>query len=137
MRLIGHLHLRPLIDPKLLDLKLAEFNGGINVIFDRVNQNLNLAMLNNGIVRSRISVLLMVARNEVRRIASGIRQRHFQADDAPSLGELDSLAGSAIRESVALLVVSQDAFEECVELRTHNARMWRWFKKQIIRGAAK
>ena len=114
-------------DQQLLDLKLAEFNGGINVIFDRVNQNLNLAMLNNGIVRSRISVLLMVARNEVRRIASGIRQRHFQADDAPSLGELDSLAGSAIRESVALLVVSQDAFEECVELRTHQARMWRWF----------
>jgi len=114
-------------DHQLLDLKLAEFNGGVNVLFDSVNQNLNLAMLNNGQVRSRLSVLLNVVRNEVRRIDSGIRQRHFQTDDAPSIGELDSQAGTAIRETVSLLVTCQDAFEETVELRTHQARLWRWF----------
>ena len=108
-----------------LDLELAEFNGGLNVLFDRVQQHLMLSMQRNPELGSRIRVLLSVGQSSVRRIEAGIRLRHFQSEDAPSLGEIDSLAATAVRETLALLGASQDAFDDVVEQRTARAQFWR------------
>lgn len=112
-------------EQQLLDLELAEFNGGLKVLFRRAQQRLNLAMQkeekNSGRLRGAVSAVDYA----VRRIESGIRLRHFKSEVAPSLGEIDSLAVAAIRDTLALHAACQDAFEETVEERTQQARLSR------------
>ncbi|MBS0201958.1 MAG: PAS domain-containing protein [Planctomycetes bacterium] len=113
--------------PIRLDLELAEFNGGLNVLFGRVQQHLNLSMQRNPEVGGRVRGLLSVGQASVRRIETGIRRRHLHSEDAPSLGEIDSQTAAAIRETVALLNACQDAFDEVVEQRTSQAQAWRLY----------
>jgi len=108
-----------------LDLELAEFTGGLNVLFDRVKQHLGLSMRHNPESGARLRGLLSVCQTSVMRIESGIRRRHFQSEDAPSLGEIDSQTASSVRETISLLSACQDSFEDVVEQRMEQAQVWR------------
>ncbi len=107
------------------DLELAEFHGGLNVLFDRVQQNLGLSSQLNPDEALRLRGVLSVGQESMRQIESGIRQRQFQSEEAPSLGEIDSRAAASIRDTLSLLEASQDAFEDVVETRTERARTWK------------
>ncbi len=109
----------------LLDLELAEFNGGLNVLFERVQQRLSQSMQHNLQVENRLRRLLSVGQQSVRRVELGIRLHHFESEDAPLLSEIDSQTAHAIRETLSLLDATQDAFDNVVESRTRLARFWR------------
>ena len=111
--------------PVRLDLDLAESNGALGVLYRRVYQQISLASQRNLDVAAKLRGLLTVAKSSVRQIEFGIRLRHFQSDDAPSLGEIDSLAAASIRDTMTLLHATQDVFDEVVERRADEARFWR------------
>lgn len=108
-----------------VDFELAEFNGGLNALFTRVQEHLKLSIQQNPAVADRLRRSLSNCEISVRQIESGIRLRHFHVEEAPSLGEVDSLAANAIRDGLALLNVCQEAFDEVAEHRTQVAQYWR------------
>lgn len=108
-----------------LDLKLAESAGGLNVLMDRVEQHLTLCMARSPETAARLRGSLSVSQSSVRRIEAAIRLRLVGDVEAPSLGEIDSLAAAAVRESLALLETTQDVLDEVVEIRTEQAQVWR------------
>jgi len=109
----------------LLDLKLAEQIGGLNVLFDRVQQHLNLCMARNPETVSRLRGSLAIAESSVRRIEAAIHRRLVGDEEAPSLGEIDSLTAAAVRETLGLMETSQDVIDDVMEQRIAQDRFWR------------
>lgn len=112
--------------PDRLDLELAELNGGLKVYFDRVHHRLSLSAQRNPDTANQLRELLASSRAAVRQLESGIRQRHFQSEDAPSLGEIDSRTAACTRETLVLLDACQDSFDDVVQRRADQARDWKF-----------
>ena len=109
-----------------LDLDLAEFNGGLNLLFAGLHQRLRLPTQRNPDEGNRLKGLLSACQLSIKQIETGIRRRHFQSDNAPSLAEIDAITEVSTEEAIGLLDACQDVFDEVVALRAHHARHWRF-----------